>query len=139
MTRVALRMCAYSSSVAAAEGPSRVTVSAAERLGEPQDLDAPVAVALRHAHQARGLHVHHDPLGIERVREAPAGAHQLLGLRIRTDRHQHALTGRGAPRTGPAGSARAAASTRSATRRSAISRSAIRFCLRKKRSVAAVA
>ncbi len=43
ITRVALRICAYSASVAAADGPSSVTVSAAEGLGQPQHVDAPVA------------------------------------------------------------------------------------------------
>ena len=64
-----------------------------EGLGETQHLDTPVALSLRQLQQRRGLHVHHGPLRIERIREALAGAHQLLGLRIRPHRNQHPITG----------------------------------------------
>ena len=85
---------------------------------------------------ARGLDVHHGPVGIERVGQALAGAHQLLRLRIRADGDEDRDRRRAARARDPAGSARAAASTRSATRRSASSRSAMRLGLRKKRSTA---
>ncbi len=65
-----------------------------ERLGEAQHLDAAVALALREPQQRRRLDVDHGPFGIERVRDALAGAHQLLGLLIRPDRHQHPVARR---------------------------------------------
>jgi hypothetical protein len=66
---------------------------ATERLGETQHIDAPVARRLRQPEQRRGLHVHHRPLGIERVRHALSGPHQLGSLLVRPDRHQHPVAG----------------------------------------------
>ena len=79
----------------------------------------------------RRLHRHHHPLGVQRVREALADAHELLRLSVRGYRNQEPVARE--PRARGCGALRgessAAASTRSAVRRSASSRSASRFGL----------
>ena len=62
-----------------------------ERLGEPQHLDAPVALRLAESQQRRRLDRNHDPLRVEPVGEALAEAHQLLGLIVERDRDQEAV------------------------------------------------
>ncbi len=64
----------------------------AEGFREPQDLDAPVPVGLREVQQARSLDIHDRPVGIESIGHALAGAHELLGLRIRAHRDQNPVT-----------------------------------------------
>ncbi len=63
-----------------------------QRLGETQNVNAAVAIRLRQIHQARGLDIHHGPRSIQRVGHSFPGPHQLFGLRIRTDGHEHAVT-----------------------------------------------
>ncbi len=55
----------------------------AQRLRQPQDGDAAVAVGLGEAQKPQRLDVDDGPLGIERIRHPLARAHELLGLRVR--------------------------------------------------------
>ena len=63
----------------------------AERFGEAQDIDAPVALAFRQLEQLRRLDRHHEPLGVERIGKALADAHQLFGLAVRRDGDQESI------------------------------------------------
>lgn len=65
------RVGTLDSSIRVAEGRSSVTDSAPSRPRGPLD-------------------IHDRPVGIERIGDAFAGPHELLGLRIRALRHQHA-------------------------------------------------
>ena len=66
----------------------------AERLGEPKQRDAPVALLVRQAQQLGRFDIHDDPAGVQRRRHALAGAHQALALLVGADRDQQPLAGR---------------------------------------------
>ena len=66
----------------------------AERLGEPKQRDAPVALLVRQAQQLGRFDIHDDPVGVQRRRHALAGAHQALALLVGADRDQQPLAGR---------------------------------------------
>ena len=63
----------------------------AERLGKPQQVDPAVAFALGEPEQLRRLDIDCRPVGIERIRHALAGTHELLGLLVRPDRDKDAV------------------------------------------------
>ena len=58
----------------------------AERFREPQQVDPAIALAFRQPEQLRRLDIDRRPFGVERIRHALAGAHELLGLLVRPDR-----------------------------------------------------
>ena len=106
-------------------------------IGQPQDLDAPIALGLRKSQQRRRLDIDDDPFASRASASALACPHQLLGLRIRAYGDKNAIACKRVRAGSPWPRRRArCASTRSATRRSASSRSAKRLGLRKKRSTA---
>ena len=64
-----------------------------QRFGQAQQFDAPVARLLGQAQQLRGFDIYHQPLRMQGLGHALAGAHQAFGLGVRTDGHQQAFTG----------------------------------------------
>ena len=83
--------CAYSAKRRAGGRAVERHGLGAERLGEPQQVDPPVALLLRQPLQPRRLDVDDGPIGGERVGHALARAHELLGLRVRADRDEQLL------------------------------------------------
>ena len=65
----------------------------AQQFRKPQQCDPAIAFGFGQAEQRRGFDIDHDPLGVERRRHALAGAHQPLGVLVRTNRDQQALSG----------------------------------------------
>ena len=64
-----------------------------ERFRQAQDVDAPVALRVGEALQRGRLDVDSRPLGVERVGDPLAGAHELLRLRVGTDGDQQPVAG----------------------------------------------
>src|SRR5450759_5311180 len=62
-----------------------------QRFGQPQQVDAPVALGFGQPQQLRRFDVDHQPARMQGHSHALAGAHQLLRLRIRSDAHHQAF------------------------------------------------
>ena len=62
-----------------------------ELLGKPQVAQDAVALSLRQPQQARRLHVHRVPFGVDRVGQTLRRAHQLLAPWVRSDRDHDAF------------------------------------------------
>ena len=79
----------------------------AERLGEAQQIDTAIALHLRQSQQRWRLYIHDRPLGTHRIGEPLAGAHELLGLCVRTNRHEQVILREPLARAAVAGERRA--------------------------------